>query len=79
MSQLLPKEAVAARLDVAPRTVLRLARAQQLASVRVGSRVKFDARDVEAFIARQRRAPALPDPVDATPAPLPPIRRRRFS
>jgi excisionase family DNA binding protein len=50
---------VACRLGVDPHFVRALARDGRLPSVRVGRLVRFDPRDVEAFIKRNRR-PSLP-------------------
>jgi excisionase family DNA binding protein len=81
VSGLLDRAAVAARLDISPRTVTDLVARQELAHVRIGRKLlRFEPEAVDAYLARQRR-PAAP-PVSASPAPppaLPVPRKRRFS
>lgn len=81
MTPLVTKDDAAAVLQVTPRVVLRLVRAQKLAAVRVGKAWRFDARDIEAFVEAQRRAslvrPAVPVPQARVSLPMP--TRRRFS
>ncbi len=81
MTPLVTKDEAAAVLQVTPRVVLRLVRAQKLAAVRVGKAWRFDPRDIEAFVDAQRRA-SVARPVmvmPSTPAVLPAPMRRRFS
>lgn len=52
MTPLLTPREVAELLRVSPRTVYRLARARELASVAVGQSVRFRAQDVAAYVDR---------------------------
>jgi excisionase family DNA binding protein len=81
VTPLVTKHVAAAVLQVTPRVVLRLVRAQKLAAVRVGKEWRFDERDIESFVEAQRRA-SVARPIVAAPPPrmtLPMPTRRRFS
>lgn len=83
MSALLTKHEVAARLQVAPRTVLDFAARGALASVRLGRCVRFEAEAVEAFVAANRCAVSVavpaPPPQVRPPTPLPAPRKDYFA
>jgi excisionase family DNA binding protein len=51
---LIDRAETAALLSVCPRTVDALAKARELEAVRIGRRVLFDRRDIEAFIQRRK-------------------------
>jgi excisionase family DNA binding protein len=48
---------VADRLDVSPDTVRRLIERGELTAIRIGSNIRVDAAELEAFLERQRRRP----------------------
>jgi len=78
---LLTKFDVATRLGISPRTVLEFAARRELACVRLGRCVRFEAEDVEAF-RQARRWPAVAAPPAPTtvvlPASLPEPRKNLF-
>ena len=84
MTPLRTPEDVAARLQVAPKSVRALARARKLVGIKVGQAWRFADEDVDAYLGRQRQAPA-PDAVTPSSAYVPPSiglslpKHRRFS
>lgn len=80
MSDLLERADVAARLNISPRTLTDLVARREIAHVRVGKLLRFNASDVDAYLARQRRPAAPPPPATSTPAlqALPALKTRRF-
>jgi excisionase family DNA binding protein len=58
---------VAGRLDVSEDTVRRLIAGGELTPIRIGSAVRIDAVDLEAFIARQRHPGHSSGPYDEEP------------
>lgn len=81
MSTLLDRAAVAARLDISPRTLTDLVARREIEHVRVGRKLlRFEPAAVDAYLARQRRPAATPAPATSTPArqALPAPKTRRF-
>lgn len=53
--RLLTRKQVAERLALSPRKVWELANSTELPCVRIGRSVRFDLRDVEAFVERMKK------------------------
>jgi excisionase family DNA binding protein len=78
---LLTKDDVAARLNIHPRSVLKFAARGELASIRVGRVVRFEAAALDAFIDAHRSyvVPVRIPPTPPVPQTLPAPSRDRFA